>query len=43
MKKWTPEEFRAWKAAREARIQQLRDRAEKIRAELEAKRREKPA
>ena len=43
MKKWTPEEFRAWKAAREARIKELRDRAERIRVELEAKRREKPA
>ncbi len=41
MKKWTPEEFRAWKAAREARIKELRDHVERIKAELEAKRREK--
>lgn len=43
MKKWTPEEFRAYRAAREARIKQLRAHVERIRAELEAKRREKPA
>ena len=43
MKKWTPEEFRAWRIAREARIKQLRDHVERIRAELEAKRRQKPA
>jgi hypothetical protein len=43
MKKWTPEEFRAWKASREARIKELRELAERIRVELEAKRREKPA
>jgi uncharacterized small protein (DUF1192 family) len=42
MKKWTPEEFRAYKAAREARIKQLRDHVERIKAELAAKRREKP-
>jgi hypothetical protein len=41
--RWTPEEFRAYKAAREAGIQKLRDRVERIRAELEAKRRTKPA
>jgi len=43
MKKWSPEEFRAWKTAREARIKELRDRVERIKAELESKRREKPA
>ena len=43
MKKWTPEEFRAYKAAREARIKVLREHAERIKAELAAKRREKPA
>ena len=43
MKKWTPEEFRAWKSAREARIKSLREHADRIKAELEAKRREKPA
>lgn len=43
MKKWTPEEFRAYKAAREARIENLREHVERIKAELEAKRREKPA
>jgi hypothetical protein len=41
--RWTPEEFRAYKAARDARIQKLRDRVELIRAELVAKRKEKPA
>jgi hypothetical protein len=43
MKKWTREEFRAWKAAREERIARLRAHEERIRLELEAKRREKPA
>jgi uncharacterized small protein (DUF1192 family) len=43
MKKWTPEEFRAYKAAREARIKELREHVERIKAELAAKRREKPA
>jgi hypothetical protein len=43
MKKWTPEEFRAYKAAREARIRELRRLVERIGAELEAKRRERPA
>jgi hypothetical protein len=40
-KKPTPDEFRAWWNAREERIQELRRRAERIRAELAAKR--KPA
>jgi len=43
MKKWTREEFRVYKAAREARIKELRGLAERIKAELAAKRREKPA
>ncbi len=41
--KMTPEEFRAYRAAREERIQKLRDYVSRARAELEAKRREKPA
>ena len=41
--RWTPEEFRAYREAREARIKKLRDRVERIRAELEAKRRAEPA
>jgi hypothetical protein len=40
-KKWTPEEWRAWRAAREARLRELHDHIERIRAELEAKK--KPA
>lgn len=43
MEKGTPGEFRAWKASREARIKELRDHDERIKVELEAKRREKPA
>jgi len=39
----TPDEWRAYRAAREAGIARLRERVEKIRLELEAKRREKPA
>ena len=42
-KKWTPEELRAYKAAREARIENLRAHVERIKTELEAKRRAKPA
>ncbi len=42
-KKWTPDEFRAYKAAREARIQELREHVQRIKAELEARRRAKPA
>ena len=41
--RWTPDEFRAYKAAREARIQKLRERVERIQAELAAKRKTKPA
>ncbi|HEU5490294.1 MAG TPA: hypothetical protein VFU84_05820 [Gaiellaceae bacterium] len=41
--RWTPDEFRAYKAAREARIQELRDHVERIKAELAAKRKTKPA
>jgi len=39
----TPDEWRAYRAAREASIARLRERVERIKAELEAKRREKPA
>jgi hypothetical protein len=42
VKKWTREEFREYRAAREERNRALRAHAERIRAELEAKRREKP-
>jgi hypothetical protein len=41
-KKWTPDEWRAYKSAREAGIQRLRDHVERIRVELDAKRRTKP-
>ena len=40
-KKRTPEELRAWWQARDARIRELRAREERIRAELEVKK--KPA
>jgi hypothetical protein len=40
-KKWTPEELRAWREAREASIRELRGHAERIKAELAAKK--KPA
>jgi hypothetical protein len=40
-KKRTPEELRAWREAREARIRELRGHGERIRAELAAKK--KPA
>ena len=43
MKKMTPEEWRAYKKAREARIQGLRNHVERIKAELAAKRKETPA
>jgi hypothetical protein len=42
-KKWTPDEFRAYKAAREARIQELREHVQRIKAELEATRKTRPA
>ena len=41
--KMTAEEFRAYRAAHEARIKHLRELAERIRVELEAKGRQKPA
>ena len=37
-RKMTPEEFRAWWDAREARIQELRRHEERIRVELEERR-----
>jgi len=40
-KKWTPEEWRAWRAARDARLAELHAHIERIKAELEAKK--KPA
>ena len=39
----TPDEWKAYRAAREAGIARLRERVERIKAELESKRREKPA
>jgi len=36
-RKWTPEEFRAWREARDARIRELRSHVERIKAELAAK------
>jgi hypothetical protein len=42
-KKWTPDEWRAYKAAREGRIRELREYVERAKAELAAKRKEKPA
>jgi hypothetical protein len=41
MKKWSDEEYRAWKAARKARQRELRGHIERIKAELAVKR--KPA
>jgi hypothetical protein len=43
VKRMTPDEWRAHRAAREARIEQLRELARRIEVELAAKRREKPA
>ncbi len=40
-KKWTPEEWRAWRAAREARLRELHGHIERIKAELAG--RDKPA
>jgi hypothetical protein len=42
-KRMTPDEWRAYRAAREARIERLRELAGRIEIELEAKRRERPA
>ncbi len=36
-KKRTPEEWREWRAAREARLRELRGHVERIKAELESK------
>ena len=36
-RKWTPEEWREWRAAREATLRELRAHVERIKAELEAK------
>jgi hypothetical protein len=40
-KKWTPEEFDAWKAAREARQRELREHIQRIEAEIAARQRER--
>jgi hypothetical protein len=42
-KRMTPDEWKAYRAAREARIERLRELARRIELELEAKRRERPA
>jgi hypothetical protein len=42
-KKWTPDEFRAYRAAREARIKELYEYVARAKADLEARRRQKPA
>ena len=36
-KKWSPEEFRAWREARAARQRELQGHIERIKAELAAK------
>jgi hypothetical protein len=36
-RKWTPEEFRAWRAAREARERELREHVRRIEAEIAAR------
>jgi hypothetical protein len=41
-KKWTPEERRAWREARDARLRELHSHIERIKAELAAPKR-KPA
>jgi hypothetical protein len=41
-KKWTPEEWRAWREAGEARLRELHAHIERIKAELDAAKR-KPA
>ena len=39
-KKWTPDEWRAWRAARDARLRKLHSHIERIKAELAARKRE---
>ena len=41
-RKWTPEEWRAWRQAREARQRELQAHIERIKAEL-AQSKQKPA
>ena len=41
-KKWTPEEWRAWRAAGDARLRELHGHIDRIKAELAAAKR-KPA
>jgi hypothetical protein len=40
-KKWTPEQYRAWRKARQARLRELQAHIERIEAELAS--RQKPA
>ena len=40
-RKWTPDEWRAWREARAARLAELQAHIERIKAEIEAKK--KPA
>ncbi len=42
-KKWTPEEFRAWRAARQTRMRELHGHIERIKAELAAKQQPSPS
>jgi len=42
-KKRTPDEFRAYRAAREARIKELYEYVARAKADLDARRRRKPA
>ena len=42
-KKWTPEEYRAWRKARAERLRQLQAHMDRISAELAAGRAQKPA
>jgi trans-aconitate methyltransferase len=37
-KKWTPDEYRAWRAARDATQRELQSHIERIKAELAARR-----
>jgi hypothetical protein len=42
-KKWTPEEYRAWREARAARLRELQGHMQRIKAELDARAKQKPA
>jgi hypothetical protein len=41
-RRWTPEERRAWRAAREARQRELREHIRRIEAELKARPEQRP-